>query len=66
MGMGRRAQIMRNLLRASGNLDKYLGHIKICHELVGYPVHKIGTDLEGLAQIALKLQELTDSLFERM
>lgn len=66
MGMGRRAQIMRNLLRASGNLDKYLRHIKLCHDLVAYPVHQIGSDLEGLAKIALKLQELTDSLYERM
>ena len=66
MGMGRRAQIMRNLLRASGNLDKYLAHLKLCHELVGYPVHKIAADLEGLAKIALKLQELTDQMYERM
>ncbi len=66
MGMGRRAQIMRNLLRASGNLDKYLAHLQICHQLVGYPVHKIGADLEGLAKIALKLQELTDQMYERM
>jgi hypothetical protein len=63
---GRRSLIRRYLKRSSNNLDHYLNNIHNAWGVAEGHNAAVSSALEGLARMALDLQEMTDKLYEMM